>query len=274
VFRRIGRDGGLKDKLIAAVRRVESHKRELGNLRGRLETRKQALFDAMVRAKEKRDESRSVVYANEYAEVKNVIRVVTMSELALTQIIVRFESMCDIGDAMAHMSSAFKVVKKVSSSVEGLVPALENAVEEANSTLSGTLTELGNISPNFRLNLGGSVEDLTQDVERYAEMKAVESEGGLPASILQAKGASIVERAENLAILASEERSSKTVKSSEVKEENERLIRIWFGQRGEINILEAAASLNLPVAEVEKVALEMISEDGWKAEYRWVKEAT
>ncbi|MFQ6134483.1 MAG: hypothetical protein ACE5KU_01545, partial [Nitrososphaerales archaeon] len=119
----------MKKKLISAAKRIERHRHEVATLRLRLESRRQSLFEQVVRAIERRDDSRASVYAVELSEVKKVLRVVRVSELALTQIIVRFESIRDVGDVFANMNEAFKVMKSISKSVSGVVPALENATD-------------------------------------------------------------------------------------------------------------------------------------------------
>ena len=72
-------NASLKDKLSFAAKRIELHRRELESIRSRLEFRRQSLFETTVKALEHRDESRATVYANEHAEMKKVMKVVTMS---------------------------------------------------------------------------------------------------------------------------------------------------------------------------------------------------
>ena len=145
-IRIFGGGDGLKKKLISAAKRIEVHKREVTSLRLRLENRRQSLFEKVVRAIEHKDDDSASIFAVELTEVKKVLKVVKVSELALMQIIVRLESIRDVGDVYSNMNDAFKIMRGVNKSVSGVVPSLENATEEVNTTLSETLADLGNLS--------------------------------------------------------------------------------------------------------------------------------
>lgn len=260
-------EGGLKDRLTVAVRRIEGHRKELEVLRGKLETRRQVLFESTVKALEKKDEARANVYASEHSELKKVIHVVTANELALTQIIVRLESMRDVGDVIYQMNSAFKILKRVSGTVTGMVPALENATQEVNSTLTGVMEGLGTISPNFSLSVKTeSEEEIVERAKTYAEEKALELKEQIPSSILTAKGETILEKTHNLALLATGDASDDADFSpliiSKPKSRNveEDVYNYVAGRDGRVNILEASATLSLQADEVEKAVLKLASE--------------
>jgi len=259
------RQGKPKAKLASAIHKVQINLNELSILKTRLESRKQSLLNSVVQSNDLNDEPRSKVYSIECNEVEKVLKVINLSELALTQIIVRFESICDMGDAMNQMSFAYQTVEKVSDSVDGVLPSLESAASEANSAFSTTLSELTNISPDFTLNLDNSVDEIAQDARRYAETLAKESKEGIPKSILNAPGNSIFEKAQQVALLTEINKpmksdSSYSKYSSDSK--NDQIIRTFFAQSGDLNVLEAAVTLNLPVNEIEQVAFKMISDDG------------
>jgi len=94
-----------------------------------------------------KDQEKANIYANEWAELRKVGKVVYASELALTQVVLRLESIVDVGDVMSHMSQAFRVLHKVNKTVQGLVPSLDQASTDINNALAETMTGMGNISP-------------------------------------------------------------------------------------------------------------------------------
>lgn len=267
VERLFGGGGGLKKKLIAAAKRIEVHKREVAALGLRLESRRQSLFEQVVRAIERRDDNRASVYAVELSEVKKVLRVVRVSELALTQIIVRIESIRDVGDVFANMNEAFKIMKNISKSVSGVVPALENATDEVNTTLSETLVNLGNLSPSISLDIqneGG--EELFEKAKLFAEEKAMELRDGFPQSLLSASGDSILDKAQKVALLATGEPSEESEfqptvisKPKEKSNAEESVFNYINTKNGCLNVIEAAIALNLPADEVEKAVFKMVS---------------
>ncbi len=268
VKRFFGSGEAMKKKLILAARQIEVHRREVATLRIRLESRRQSLFEQVVRAIELKDDNSSSVYAVELSEIKKVLRVVSVSELALTQIIVRLESIRDVGDVCANMNEAFKIMKNISKSVSGVVPALENATEEVNTTLSETLGDLGNLSPSITLDLrneGG--QELLNKAKLFAEEKALGLSDDLPISLLSTGGNSLLEKAKNVALLATGESSGESEfqptiinKLSEKVSVDDRVFSYFAHRKDGLNIIEAAADLNLPTEKVEKSVFKLVSE--------------
>ena len=112
VFSSSDNDKGLKEKINASLRQIDVQRKELEQLKFRLEERRKVMFDATVRAIERNDETRARVLEGEHVEIQKIIRVVIASGLALLHISVRLETIRDVGDIMSVLSNAFKSVKK------------------------------------------------------------------------------------------------------------------------------------------------------------------
>ncbi|MDG6921865.1 MAG: hypothetical protein JRN67_01070, partial [Nitrososphaerota archaeon] len=111
VFSSDDSDKALKDKIGTAIRQVDVQRKELEQLRYRLEERRKSMFDLTVRAIEKNDEMRARVLAGEHIELQKIGKVVNASELALLHISVRLETIRDVGDIMYVLTNAFKAVR-------------------------------------------------------------------------------------------------------------------------------------------------------------------
>lgn len=259
----------MKPKIASTIKEIELHRRELENLRGRLEQRRRNLFETTVKAMMSKDKSKASVYANEWAELRKVARVVYASELALTQVVLRLESMVDIGDVMVHMSTAFKALRNVSKTVQGLVPALDQASDEINNTLSETMAEMGNVSPSISLNVRTeSGEELVEQARKLAEERAEQMKGGLLGSPWK-----ILEEAE-----ASEKRTPLLATGEEgfVEDENsmigvlyappqhedaeEEVLHYAAIHDGSVDITDVSSVLKMPSDEVEQALLKLLSE--------------
>lgn len=126
---------------------------------------------------------------------------------------------------------------------------------------------LGTISPNFYLNVNTeSEQDIVERAKSYAEEKALELKEQIPSSILTAKGETILEKTQTVALLATENTSDdpdfsplmiSKPKSRKVEEE---VCTYIAGKDGRINILEASANLSLSADEVEQAVLKLASE--------------
>jgi division protein CdvB (Snf7/Vps24/ESCRT-III family) len=169
VFKR-GRGGDYKGRIAVAIRDIETQRKELEALKARLAERRQKLFETAVRALQEKNKSKASVYMTEHAEVRKVARVVEASELALTQVSLRLQSITEIGDAMLHMDTAFRSLKHVSKEMQGVIPALDAASTDISSTLVETMAQMGQISPSINIDLKTeNSEDLVEQAKRYAE---------------------------------------------------------------------------------------------------------
>jgi len=170
IFRR-GRGGGdYKGRIAIALREIEVQRKELDGLKVRLAERRLKLFETTVRCLQEKNKSKAAVYATEHAEVRKVCSVVDASELALTQVSLRLQSITEIGDAMLHMDTAFRSLKQISKEMQGVMPALDAASTNINSTLVETMAQMGQISPNINIDIKTeNSEDLVEQAKKYAE---------------------------------------------------------------------------------------------------------
>jgi division protein CdvB (Snf7/Vps24/ESCRT-III family) len=170
IFRRGKGGGDYKGRIAVALREIEGQRKELDQLKARLSERRQKLFETTVRALQEKNKSKAAVYATEHAEVRKVARVVEASELALTQVSLRLQSITEIGDAMLHMDTAFRSLKQISKEMRGVIPALDAASTDINSTFVETMAQMGQISPNINIDIKTeNTEDLVEQAKRYAE---------------------------------------------------------------------------------------------------------
>lgn len=256
----VGREDNLKQKISTAVKEIELHRRELENLRQRLEQRRKMLYDTAVKAYSNNDRSKASVYANEWSELRKVVKVVYASELALTQVILRLESIVDVGDVMLHLTTAFKILRKVSKTVSGLVPSLDQASSEITNTLSETMVQMGTISPSISINVNSeSAEELVEQARKYAEEKADNLR-----KVISSPPSSIDDIAEGKVKLLEtgedEEESILGYVYSTPKNAEEQVLKYASIHDGNIDVTDASNVLNLPPDEVEKAVLKLLSE--------------
>ncbi|MHB8567349.1 MAG: hypothetical protein ACYC7D_10195 [Nitrososphaerales archaeon] len=268
----------LKDKISYAIRQVEVQRRELEQLRFRLEERRRAMFDSSVRAIEKDDEMRARVLAGEHVELQKIARVVNAAEIALLQISVRMETIRDVGDVMYVLSNAFKTVKKIGKQISEVAPNLEQSASEINQSLSNILSELGVVTPNISIGISDSPYEIFEKAQKLINERASEL-SELPRSIErlgEPDEMSIFERTKKVAELATEgdngleESEFKPIllsSAEEVSFDPENQVRNYIKDVGvsNINVTDASAQLNLPVDLVEQAYIEVLREDRFNA---------
>lgn len=259
-------DEKLRDRLSFAVREIEAHRKELELLRMKLEARTHAIFEAAFKAFQKHDTATATVFSNEYRELKKVTRVVAVSELALTQVIVRLESIRDVGDVVHHVTSAFKVTQRISRTLAGLLPGLESAAENMRSTLSETMSGLGQISPMTALDIESQTGvEVVSRAREYVEERTKQIQESLPSSIQAAPGDTILEKATKVALLAAGETTSEGEFAPVVlsrpgnKDLEAKLLAYLRSHQGKLNVMEASVLFNVPLSEVEGTAVRLLA---------------
>lgn len=174
------RGGDFKGRIAVALRDIETQRKELEALKARLAQRRHKLFETTVQALRDKNESKAAVYAAEHAEVRKVFRVVEASDLALTQVSLRLQSITEIGDAMFHMDTAFRSLRQVSKEMQGVMPALDAASTDINSTFVETMAHMGQISPNLSIDIKTeNSEDLVEQARRFAEEQSARMKDSL-----------------------------------------------------------------------------------------------
>ena len=263
----IGKDDNMRPKIASAVKEIELHRRELENLRAKLEQRRKALFDTTVKALASKDKPKAAVYANEWSELRKVGKVVYASELALTQVMLRLESIVDVGDVMFHLSTAFKVLRQVNKAVVGVVPSLDQTSDEFNAALTETMAEMGNVSPSISLDIKtDSGEELVEQARRLAEQRAEEMKTSFISSprMMEEAAQSIDQRVPLLAEgeLNEEEAAilGTVYRQRPVENAEEQVLKYASVHNGNVDIGDASQILKMPSDDVEQTMLKLLSE--------------
>jgi division protein CdvB (Snf7/Vps24/ESCRT-III family) len=275
VFSSFKGDKNLKEKINVSLRQIDIQRKELEHLKIKLEERRRVMFDAAIRAIEKNDEKRARVLAGEHVELQKVTNVVSASELALLHIVVRLETIRDVGDVMYVLSNAFKSVKKVGKSVTGVAPNLEQAASEISGSFTNVVQELGMVSPNVSISLADTPNEIFEKAQKLIAERTSELED-LPNSFRESPDDSIFEKSKRVALLATEDEDADYQQEEEFKpliftssEEKdfgkgdpELAVREYMRDVGttKIDVLSASAQLNLPVDLVEQAYIKVLAE--------------
>lgn len=256
----------MKPKIASTIKEIDLHRRELENLRVKLDQRRKSLFETTVKAMMTKDKSKAAVYANEWAELRKVGKVVYASELALTQVVLRLESIVDVGDVMSHLVMAFKVLRKVNKTVQGLVPSLDQASDEISTALTETMAEMGNVSPSISFNIQTeSGEELIEQARKLAEERAEEMKRTMVVSPrqIQQNGEELERR---VPLLATGEEDEELMalgtlyRAPPGEEVEEQVLQYAAIHNGSVDITDASAILKMPSDDLEQAMLKLLSE--------------
>ncbi|HVB95356.1 MAG TPA: Snf7 family protein [Nitrososphaerales archaeon] len=137
--------GPLKPRLDALMHQIQIVMSKLDSSMAKIRDRDAALFSKTVAAVQKHENQRASMFANELAEVRKVGKMVTQSKLALEQIVLRLNTITELGDIVNTLAPATSIVRSVKQDIVGFMPDAEGEMGEVSSLLSGILVDAGSM---------------------------------------------------------------------------------------------------------------------------------
>ena len=166
---RFNNPGPLKPRLDQATRQIQTVMAKLDTAMLKLRDRDAFLFGKIVSSLQKRDSQRASMFANELAELRRMNKMVTQSKLALEQVVLRLNTVTDLGEVVTTLAPATSIVRNLREGLAGVMPEAEGEMSEISGLLSGILVDAGS-SGGTSLNF----ETANEEAERaLAEAAAV-----------------------------------------------------------------------------------------------------
>ena len=125
------------------------------------------------------------MFANELAEVRKVGKMVTQSKLALEQIVLRLNTITELGDIVTTLAPATSIVRSVKQDIAGVMPDAEGEMGEVSSLLSGILVDAGSMG-GYTMNFETANEEAEKalsEAAAVAESRMKEKFPDIPQSV-------------------------------------------------------------------------------------------
>jgi hypothetical protein len=180
----------------------------------------------------------------------------------------RLESICETGDVIAQVSSAFKIVRKTGDEIKSIMPQIESTVQEVNEVLTDTMSSLQRISPDSPIVLDVSQgEDILESAKKYVEEQIDTLEEPTPESLQTGSEEYSLDRMRNIALMATGEDGDEGFKATLLNaphpssEQNhlDHKVLDYIHSRDTFNAVEIAANLYVPVNKVEQSMFRLAS---------------
>jgi len=179
----------LKPRIEQAQRKLQVQVARLDAVSSKLRERDQALFRKVVSAVQQHDMQYSAVLSNELSQIRKIGNMVSHAKLALEQIQIRLSTITELGDVVVALNPAMAVVKNVRSSLAGMMPEVDNEMEEISQLLSGILIESGQV-PNSTITYDTTSTDaqsILDEASSIVENSVKDKLPDLPTTIQQGK---------------------------------------------------------------------------------------
>jgi len=177
--------GPLRPRLEAAIRQIQIQISKLEATSLKLKERDAAIFNKVVSAIQKHDMQHATVFANELAEIRKMNKMVTSAKLALEQIVLRLNTVQELGDIVVTLAPAMGVIRSIRSGLVSVLPEAENEISEISNLLGSILIDAGQLGA-ATINFEAANEDaerILAEASAVAEQKMRERFPDLPTSV-------------------------------------------------------------------------------------------
>ncbi|MDH5461142.1 MAG: hypothetical protein OEZ29_07750 [Candidatus Bathyarchaeota archaeon] len=268
----------LEEVIPKAIRKLKIQHVKLERVVVRLRDRDRVLFDRCTIAVENENRERAIILANELAEIRKLLGVVTQTQIVIERVIIRLETIGEFNRVVVDLKPVLKLLQNVTRGLDTAMPEVASELDRVGETITETLatTQISSAEAVIPLNTktpGG--EEILREVSSILEEELATKLPEPPASIILAeKPEKVEETRQAVALSAScseayEEEDSRdyVYKDMELQRLSLRIQRkasledrvLEYAKRckGQFNVAQCANELNVSSKDVEK-ALESL----------------
>ncbi len=248
----------LKERIAHAVYRLDTQMTKLQQTSAKLQQRDKEMFERCIGAKLSGDAAHAVIYANECVEIRTIAKIVMSSELALERVMLRLETVEEVGDLLVQMSPVLGIVKETRGKLAGIIPEVSHELGDINQMLSDTLLETGEATSKDMTVEAGSDEArrVLEEASSIAEEKMGEKFPELPEQLLMAG-----KTAETPVALTEEGGAEPGATAVPPVQLEEQIYDYIKGCGGDISINKCALDLGVSKEDVKKT-IDKLCEEG------------
>jgi division protein CdvB (Snf7/Vps24/ESCRT-III family) len=156
--------------------KIQQNKLEQASFR--LKERDRILFETCMGALKKNNKEKAAICATEIAEVRKLVKFLYNVQLAIERVIMRLETIKELGDVVADLKPALKLLQGVSQELFQVLPDVSSELSNVNSTIQETLqatklTADENLVPVGKKTEAG--EEILKEVSCFMEQKLSET---------------------------------------------------------------------------------------------------
>ncbi len=184
----------IREVATKSIYTLKTQHNKLAQASFRLKERDRILFETCLSALKKNNKEKANMCATEIAEVRKLVKFLHNVQLAIERVILRLETIRELGDIVADLKPALKMLQGVSQELFQVLPDVSSELSNVNSTIQDTLQQTRftadeNIVGVGRKTEGG--EEILKEVSCFMEQKIAED---LPEPPVSAPAAPVKEK--------------------------------------------------------------------------------
>ena len=272
----------LEEMIPQAIRKLKVQHVKLEQVVVRLRKRDHILFNRCTIAIKNQERERAIILANELAEIRKLIGIVTQTQIVIERIIIRLETIKELNSIVVDLKPVLKVLKSVTRSLDTAMPEVAHELNRVSETITETLalTQISSPQPIVQLSATspGSEEILKEASEILREELTTRLPEPPASVILTEKAKQVREMKQAVALAAScseayEHGDSQdyvykdmefqrlSLKIQRPSSLEDKLLEYLRRSQGPLEIARCATDLNVSPRDVEK-ALESLGAQG------------
>jgi division protein CdvB (Snf7/Vps24/ESCRT-III family) len=177
------------ETILQSTRQLKKQSVKLEQASIRLRHRDEVLFQECVAEISKNRQDRAAIHANELAEVRKLLNMITQCQLALERVILRLETIKEVAEIMSDLNPMLKSLHSITKNLVNVMPDVAQELEKVNETISDTLaTTHLTASPEAIVPLAKQTEageEILKEVSSFLEEKLTEQLPAPPVSVPQ-----------------------------------------------------------------------------------------
>uniref|UniRef100_A0A7C2V9T4 Snf7 family protein n=1 Tax=Ignisphaera aggregans TaxID=334771 RepID=A0A7C2V9T4_9CREN len=172
----------LKQKLVMSNYKIRTLVSRLEVFIERLRDRDRTLFERVVDALMQGDETRAAMYANEIAEIRKLVKQLTVTQVALEQVALRIDTVLVTGDVLTGLIPVAGVIKELRGVLRGLMPEMSLELQEIEEGLRDVVISTGEVlgAPVGDIYASPEARRILEEARIVAEQKMKEKFPELP----------------------------------------------------------------------------------------------
>jgi len=165
---------GLKEMVTDSIVLLNNVIRQIDTKEAALDEKDKRIFDEIVRAKQKGQNARASMLANELSQLRRTRKSIVGSKIVIEAIIQRLETAKEAGDFAANLAPAIAVVSSLRNHLASTMPEALRNLNESFQDLSSVMVEWGQLSgytPDIQL-VGEEAERIIYEAQLAVENEA------------------------------------------------------------------------------------------------------
>ncbi len=118
---------------------LKIQQRKLEQASFRLKERDRILFENCMGALKKNNREKAAICATELAEVRKLVKFLYNVQLAIERVVLRLETIKELGDIVADLKPALRLLSGVSQELFQVLPDVSSELNNVNATIQETL---------------------------------------------------------------------------------------------------------------------------------------